>query len=457
MPRNNHRPFTTLHLKCPMTTNGAFLNVQEILTLENKASWSSVDYWAKLCKDLTITDVGIDGDVEVDHKLPARAVLGAESQLQARLLEDGYVLVDSFKDNQRFDDLTRKLREGITMLHSQSIPATFILLWDETWEFARFAKKILKDSTHSLNCFNFDVLAWYIDPREDLAGFSPHRDRQPEDTKCSFHTDGQPKYVTLWTALSPATPENSCLYIIPKQYDPGYLVGDEDFDPLTLALSTKESYQNIRALPRQPGQSVLFTHRILHWGSRGNPNTSPEPRIAISFVCSDPAFERPYINPNYFDGDKMPPFRIRLLLVCAQLLIYYQRFDLPKSCIRACYEYCKEHEVELDPTYRRKVGVEFVKAMREIVTTKKPVGCAGTEDEDEDDDQDEAVLQEMLEAEEQGYGEFEDDYDEMDPQDEISNVDNDFDDEEDAEEGGLFGKRKADVGSNGMAQKKTKS
>jgi ectoine hydroxylase-related dioxygenase (phytanoyl-CoA dioxygenase family) len=435
-------------------TNGSLLNVHEILTLENKAIWTNVDYWAKLCKDLTITDVSFDADVEVDRKLPPIASGGADSRLQARLLEDGYAMVDRINDNQRFDDLTSKLREGITSLHSQNIPATFILLCDETWEYARFAKKILKDSAHSLNYFNFDVLAWYIDPREDLAGFSPHRDRQPDDAKGSFHADGQAKYVTLWTALSPATPENSCLYIIPKQYDPGYLAGDEDYDPLTRALPTKESYQNIRALPRQPGQSVLFTHRILHWGSRGNPMTSSEPRIAISFVCSDPAFERSYINPNYFVGDKMPPFHIRLLLVCAQLLIYYQRFDLPKSCIRACYEYCKEYEAELDPIYRGKVGVEFVKAMREIATTTKAAGCAGTDDED--DDQDDAVLQEMLEAEEQGYGEFEDDYDEMDPQDEISTSENDFDDEDDAQEGGLFGKRKVTVDSNGMAEKKAK-
>jgi len=173
---------------------------------------------------------------------------------------------------------------------------TFVLLYDETLEVAHGAIEILDDATHPSNVFNFDVLAWYIDPRENVAGFSPHRDRQPGDAQSSFHADGQAKYVTMWMALSNATPENSCLYVIPKSNDPGYTEGDsdgngekKDDDPMWRALPTKESFQNIRALPRQAGQSLLFTHRILHWGSRGNPNSlQNEPRVAISFVCSDP-------------------------------------------------------------------------------------------------------------------------------------------------------------------------
>jgi ectoine hydroxylase-related dioxygenase (phytanoyl-CoA dioxygenase family) len=47
----------------------------------------------------------------------------------------------------------------------------------------------------------------------------------------SFHSDkegGHAKYVTMWIALTPVTPENSCLYVIPRQFDPGYINGDLD-------------------------------------------------------------------------------------------------------------------------------------------------------------------------------------------------------------------------------------
>ena len=190
-------------------------------------------------------------------------------------------------------------------------------------------------------------------------------------------------------------------------------------DPLSRALTTKQSYQNIRALPRNAGQSVIFTHRILHWGSRGNPHAlDVQPRIAISFVYSDVEFEAPYLVGETLAEDdsgkwQCPPFSIRLLLVCAQLLIYYQRFDLPASTLRACYDYCKANADKLHEAYRKKVFFEFVKAMKERVDggnkgmgESKPAAndVGGGEANSEDE---EALLEEMLDNSDA----FSDDYD----------------------------------------------
>jgi hypothetical protein len=71
---------------------------------------------------------------------------------------------------------------------------------------------------------NFDMLALLVDPAEGVAGFTPHRDRQPADVPGSFRSDGSPKYSTVWLALRDATPENSCLYFIPRSADPGFVV-----------------------------------------------------------------------------------------------------------------------------------------------------------------------------------------------------------------------------------------
>lgn len=185
-------------------------------------------------------------------------------------------------------------------------------------------------------------------------------------------------------------------------------------------MPTKESYQNIRALPRQPGQSIIFTHRILHWGSAGNPHYESGPRIAISFVYSDAAYEAPYLK-NFSLNWKdhfLPPFSLRLILVCSQLLIYYQRFDLSTQFLRACYDYVKLHENELNETYRKKVFVEFVKAMKERRDRVEDLGChdrkdaAGKEQSDGaggDSEDEDAMLEAMLENEE----EFEDDFDDL--------------------------------------------
>lgn len=233
-------------------------------------------------------------------------------------------------------------------------------------------------------------------------------------------------------------------------HDPGYMEGDkDDQDPMSRALPNKESYQNIRALPRQAGQSIVFTHRIIHWGARSDADLTGSPRIAISFVSSDPTYEPPLVDPKFFTAEKNPPFRIRLLLVCAQLLTYYQRFELRKETVKYCYKFCKENESDLDESYRRKVFVEFVNAMKETTektddnkegNRKTGVKLVITEEGDEDDDED-AMMQEMLDAEEGGYGEFKDDFDELDEDEEYVD-DRDNEDDHEEEVVNLFGKRK---------------
>jgi hypothetical protein len=75
------------------------------------------------------------------------------------------------------------------------------------------------------NRVNMDALAWHVDARNGESGFSPHRDRQPEVSPSTFRSDGSAMYTTCWIALSDATPETGCLYVIPRNCDPGYFEG----------------------------------------------------------------------------------------------------------------------------------------------------------------------------------------------------------------------------------------
>jgi len=477
-----------------------------LLSCKNEEEWSSPSTWKEIVSGLSITDEDAVDGLGESSSLPSethskgKPTINDQSRttdMRKELVEDGYTLVRN-DSHDASAGIISVLVKGITQLHKKGLPATFILLFDEAWQLAKIGNKSLKASGHSKNVFNFDILAWYIDPSEGVAGFSPHRDRQPERRKeieNSFHSTGEAKYVTMWMALTDATPENSCLYVIPKPFDPGYIAGDDDgedgeegrngtgtgvdnnppalaSDPLSRALKTKQSYQNIRALPRNSGESVIFTHRILHWGSKGNQRCINKPRIAISFVSSDPSFEKPYLRHRnkYWCDDKsseastsasassrsstsLPPFYIRLLLVCAQLLIYYQRFDLPKDTIRACYEYCKEHNEELDEAYYKKVSIEFVKAMREetqetnLVSKNDDVevskcsieeGEAGGVNDADDDEAEEALLQAMLEN--ASEGDFSDDYDEM-----VEGEGEEDDGDDDGDEELIFGEDEEDL------------
>lgn len=105
-----------------------------------------------------------------------------------------------------------------------------------------------------------------------------------------------PRDCTCWVALSHATPDNGCLYVIPRGADPAYELGDCS----AAAAAAEEgsggggsqafalgeaprgggscylpggaaAWQHVRALPCAPGDALCFSHRIVHWGSCGRP------------------------------------------------------------------------------------------------------------------------------------------------------------------------------------------
>ena len=242
--------------------------------------WSNLTTWRERCPHLSISEDGETYQVSGDcHSSLSRPTAQALSKL---LIDDGYTLID---DPICDEGLRMRISRGISTIDEKHhLPSTFILLFDDCWHMAARSHHLLVNGgvIPKQMVFNFDVLAWSIDPKQNQCGFSPHRDRQPDTPSAlrnSFFQDGHSKYSTHWIAVEDATPENSCLYVIPKSFDPGYLEGDDKaedasdevenaaqyLDPLSRALDTKQSYQNIRALPRRACQSVLFTHRILHW------------------------------------------------------------------------------------------------------------------------------------------------------------------------------------------------
>eukprot|EP00978_Attheya_sp_CCMP212_P025129 scaffold80393_cov53-Attheya_sp.AAC.1 len=115
-------------------------------------------------------------------------------------------------------------------------------------------------------------------------GLSPHRDRMPATPDLvkapSFHDDGTPKYVLAWFPLTDATTSNSCLYMWPAMYDPGYATGDDPTsNPLHVAMERKDptAYQHIRALSSSSGCFTPFIFTPYH--SLGHCN-GPESRFA---------------------------------------------------------------------------------------------------------------------------------------------------------------------------------
>lgn len=95
--------------------------------------------------------------------------------------------------------LVRALARGVEGLLRAGWPASFIVVFDEAWILVERASKVIAAATGGNRC-NLDILAWMVDPNRGGAGFSPHRDRQPDDAPATFRADGSPMYATAWVS-----------------------------------------------------------------------------------------------------------------------------------------------------------------------------------------------------------------------------------------------------------------
>jgi ectoine hydroxylase-related dioxygenase (phytanoyl-CoA dioxygenase family) len=123
--------------------------------------------------------------------------------------------------------------------------------------------------------------------------------------------DGRPKVITVWLPLTDATPENSCMYVVPADRDPTYGSEMDYLHQFSLA--------DIRALPAQAGSVLGWDQAVLHWGSHSvNRAVSPRISIACEFQRGD---QVPYGAP-LFNPAEPPDFATRQVLIGRQILRY---------------------------------------------------------------------------------------------------------------------------------------
>jgi len=329
-------------------------------------------YWRELCPSLHVCDEAFQASV---RPMVGAALEEVADDARERILRDGYTKIPAaclpWKSVAH-----RELALACVQLIRHGWNPSFLLMYDEAWSIAHELSDVVLRATG--NRLNFDALCWHVDPYDDLGddehtAFSPHRDRQPDDSPATFRPDGTAMYATAWVALTDATPENSCLYVIPRPRDPGYFEGDDDdpcnadADPLRLCLPHKEAYQHITAVPAEKGSAVLFTHRVIHWGSRGTPRSAglgprTPPRVCVSFGFADDAYE-----PAYVDRARnlpFPPLCNRAALVSAQMIAYHERFRSSARMLRLFHDAVTHPGVDgaLEREYRKKVMYEYVQA-----------------------------------------------------------------------------------------------
>src|SRR4051812_38772067 len=235
---------------------------------------------------------------------PPDAALKAE-----RMAEDGYV-------QGRAEALARlapPLAAAVTKLKAMALPPPFLFLFDEAWQaFAALAP----DLSLFLGAWRIlpDFWVWHVDPTAGEAGWTPHVDKGAR----ALDADGRPLSLTAWIPLTPATPLNGCIYVVPAGRDPQYGAGAGQ-------RTTPFALPAVRALPVEPGDYLIWNQAVLHWGGASSRFAeSPRLSMALEFQRADIApFNRPLIDPA-----APPAFSERLRLIGKQILQYRHMYPL---------------------------------------------------------------------------------------------------------------------------------
>ena len=180
--------------------------------------------------------------------------------------------IEGYAPFRRLDwgGLIARCNQIISRLYTLNVPVVFAFLYDEFWElFVKMRPAILQafgGEYYMLPQF----WAWYVDPSKGAAGWPPHRD----SGKASLFADGKPKSLSVWLALSRATPENGCMYIVPANRDLTYNTDKEgEYNGFR--------YVDARALPAEPGDFFIWNQAVMHWGSQSTP-FAEGPRLSTS-------------------------------------------------------------------------------------------------------------------------------------------------------------------------------
>jgi len=403
----------------------------------------SADYWRRICPGLHLGDSDFQLKVQQRQKDVASDL--ACTEVRRRLLDEGFAALHS--EELRWSVDVKSLSEGILALERHGWPPTFIAIFDEAWAMAADAQKVMERATGNTMCM--DIVAFLVDPRRSK-GFSPHRDRQPEDwmprgvpapVSATFREDGMAKYVTLWAALTDAHPDNSCLHYVPSASDSGYFAGDpDDADPMQRCFSEKAAFREIRSAPVSAGGCTFHTHRTIHWGNSGRPSYVGSPRIALSFGFSTSDFEPPYFKLKHLP---FPSLDLRLALVSAQVLNYAtlaagdqagwttlagSMAGCSSGMLTLLHRIFQRRLKAFDPMYRKEIAKKFVAVSiastgSSSSSTPKEASANGTAKEGGsqrlkrtkhamEDSDDDAALEAMLSAEADcGEVMFHDDFD----------------------------------------------
>ncbi len=270
--------------------DAGFEFVAALRTIERRwPTYRDPEFWRRLNPHLTVSDRPL---ARVTGTPPALTPTVVDRAL-AQFDRSGYLLAPSVIA----DDRLAPMRQAIHTLAAEGIPTGFACVYDEYYQvfdgleplFAPMLGDGYRWVAHGFWAFRVPpgdrAMSGLTAPSE------PHRDSLGPDPRVLAGLP--PSIVTLWVALTDVTPVDSCLYVVPKYADKGFLTGERDVLPRHFDM------QDIRAVPAPAGSVLAWSTHLAHWGSTSSPDaTGPRLSVTMYFQRADvPPFDASLFDP----------------------------------------------------------------------------------------------------------------------------------------------------------------
>ncbi len=197
---------------------------------------------------------------------------------------------------------TEPLFQTLQRLSSKGIPPVYIYLFDQPWFLFSKLNALIAHFLGEEFALLPNLWAWYFDRPGDR-GWRPHQDCHLQ-TVFDLGEDQMLMSLSLWIPLTDVTPENGCMYVLPRDQEQ-ILKNNPDMEQEKL-----EAYAI--PLPAKAGSVLGWPQDIVHWGGHYSARASV-PRASLSLEFQNTAFE-PLVAP-FLDAGSPPPFEERLRLI----------------------------------------------------------------------------------------------------------------------------------------------
>ncbi|MBS2016692.1 MAG: phytanoyl-CoA dioxygenase family protein [Deltaproteobacteria bacterium] len=158
---------------------------------------------------------------------------------------------------------------AIDALAHEGLPPLFVYAYPAVWAIGVRVARVISSALTARYDVIEDAWAFRVPVGPAYAGWPPHRGsyRLARDPRT-------PDSVNVWIAISEATVDNSCMYVVPLDRDAAY--------PADLRSHEAADGEGI-ALPIPAGSALVWNANVLHWGGPSSERAAA-PRTSITFT-----------------------------------------------------------------------------------------------------------------------------------------------------------------------------